>query len=73
MRWTYKHHSRLASLLYIPSRITRFALNLSWLYAHYRNGTYPYADPDRPRTFFKDRSHWQNIKSEWHYTGQDES
>jgi len=65
MAWNYSHHNTLRKCLYWPSRVIKFLLGLSWLYAHYRNGTFPYLYPDRPRLFFRNRKFLDNVKSEW--------
>ena len=65
MKWTYKCHNILNFFLYGLMGWCNFVLNLSWRYAHYRNGTFPYQFPDKPRLFFKQQSFWTAVKSEW--------
>lgn len=39
--WNYRCHKLLNGLLRWPIKVCHFVLNLSWDYAHYRNGKGP--------------------------------
>lgn len=65
MNWGYKQDKIFSKPLWGIIGICRFLLGMSWLFAHYRNGSFPYQFPAEPRLTFKNWSYWECIKHEW--------
>lgn len=63
--WNYKCNIALGAVLWPIVRFIYFIMGVSWTYAHYRNGSFPYQFPDTPRLYFKELSFWHIVKSEW--------
>ena len=65
MKWTYKHHRLISNPLWEVMGVFRFLLDLSWTYAHYRNGSFPYQYPDNPRLRWVNASFWSLVREAW--------
>lgn len=76
MKWNYKCHKILSFVLYGIIGFFQFFLELSWNYAHYRNGWFvtgpdcaPYKNPN---TFWKDQPFWNAVKWSWKHRHREE-
>ena len=65
VKWNYKCHNILTKCICCVERPLLFIRELSWTYAHYRNGNFPYMYPDNPRLYWKQKSFFSCVKNAW--------
>ena len=58
--WTYKFHRLLQKLFDPFDWLQHFILDVSWTYAHYKNGWFAEKNPNS--TYFRDLSFWEVLK-----------
>jgi hypothetical protein len=72
IKWTYKCDRVLCWPIYKVENFLNFIKHLSWSYAHYRNGSFPYQFPNSLRLRWVEMSHWELWKESWRSRNYDE-